>query len=579
MDYSQLSEVYDQLSKTSKRLEKINILAKFLKTLSDDESEINHIILLLQGRVFPLWDKRKTGVASKIVLQSLALASGLTLQKIETILNKKGDIGDATEEILSNKTQSTLFSESLSVEKVFSNLVKLSSIEGTGTVDSKVKLIAELLTSASSLEGKFIVRTVVEDLRVGVAEGTLRDSIVLAFYDCATYNIETNQYDFKTSRENFNEQINEVQHAYDLSTDFAKVIIAIKNNSLDKIKLNVLTPLKLMLARKEKAIEKAFDRTGLPVRLEYKYDGFRLQIHKKDDEVKLFTRRFEDVTEQFPEIVQNVKKHVKSNECILDAEAVGFDPITKKYQPFQHISQRIRRKYDVKDLAEKLPCELCVFDVLLNDGELLLNLPLIERLKILQNMLESIDQKIIFASGIEVDSVEKADEFYKESLSAGNEGIMIKDLNAIYKPGARVTAWIKMKPIMDELDLVITKAEWGTGKRSDWITSFTLACVDDYGNFLEIGKVGTGLKELKEEGLSFEELTERLKPLILKTEGKIVTVKPEIVVMVAYEEIQKSTTYSSGYALRFPRVLRLRDDRKAEFASTLDDVEELFDSQ
>ncbi|MBU1854098.1 MAG: ATP-dependent DNA ligase, partial [Nanoarchaeota archaeon] len=252
---------------------------------------------------------------------------------------------------------------------------------------------------------------------------------------------------------------------------------------------------------------------------------------------------------------------------------------TEKYLVFQHISQRIRRKYDIENLAKKLPVELNVFDVLFYNGENLLDTPLVKRRALLEKIVREEKFKIIVSKKIVTSNKSDALKFYEDSVSKGNEGVMLKSLNSPYKPGSRVGFMVKLKSSMDTLDLVIVGAEWGEGKRSGWLTSFTLACIDDNGNFLEIGKVGTGVKEKAEEGLSFGELTEMLKPHIKQEKGREVVIKPEIVLEIKFEEIQASPTYSSGYALRFPRVIQARDDRMPEECSTLEMVQKEFEGQ
>jgi len=304
-----------------------------------------------------------------------------------------------------------------------------------------------------------------------------------------------------------------------------------------------------------------------------------LQCHKQGKDIKLFTRRLDNVTNQFPDVVEHLKKNVKGDEFILDSEAVGFDPKTEKYLPFQKISQRIKRKYDIEEIAKKFPVELNVFDILYYNGKTLINEDFIERRKILEKIVSNKKKQIVVVRNSITDNEKDVEKFYKESLAAGNEGIMFKKLDAPYKPGARVGHMVKMKPIMDTLDLVVVGAEWGTGRRANWLSSFTLACQDDDGNFIEIGKMGTGIKEKEEEGVSFEQLTNELKPLIISEKGREVKIKPKIILEVSYEEIQKSPTYSSGYALRFPRLVNIRLDRKASDASTLSMVEDYYEGQ
>ena len=333
-----------------------------------------------------------------------------------------------------------------------------------------------------------------------------------------------------------------------------------------------------MLFQKAKNIKDAFSIVGKPAAIEEKYDGFRLQIHKNNGKLKLLTRSLEDVTKQFPDVVQTISKNVKSDEFIIDVEVVGIDAQTKKYLPFQNISQRIRRKYDIEEMAKKFPVQVNVFDVLFCDKKSLLKVPFIERRNTLKKIISETPE-LKLAKQLTTDDESVAENFYKESLAAGNEGVMMKNLQGIYKPGSRVGFGVKVKPTMDSLEVVIVGAEWGEGKRSKWLASFIIAVRDPETNsYLEIGRVGTGIKE-KSEGVSFDQLTELLKPLVIEEKGREVAVRPEIVIEVDYEEIQKSPTYSSGYALRFPRLVKLREDRASQDINTVDDVRSLAEAQ
>ncbi|MCA9478306.1 MAG: ATP-dependent DNA ligase, partial [Nanoarchaeota archaeon] len=489
----------------------------------------------------------------------------------------------AVEELTKGKRQQTLFSQDLTVKQVFSSLQQIASFEGNKSTDNKLGELNKLLTSANPLEAKFIVRTVLEDLRVGIAIGTLRDAIFYAFFCFSqSYNKETNTLEHEPKEGATLKTTGElIKRALDLTADPGQVILHIKEGkSLEEFKLHYGSPSKVMLARKERTFEEAFARTGLPARLEYKYDGFRLQMHKFGNEVHLFTRRLEDVTTQFPDVVRTLKEQVAADKVILDGEAVGYDPKTGKYEPFQHISKRIKRKHNIQGLVEELPVEVNIFDILKIDEQELLDRPLDDRLEVLKPLIQEKDLIIRLAKGILTSSEQEANVFYQEALAKGNEGIMIKDLKGTYEPGGRVSAWIKMKPTMEDLDLVIVEAEWGSGKRSEWMTSFTLACIDEDGELLEIGKVGTGLKEIDDgESVSFPKITELLRPLIISEKGKLAKVKPEIVIAVTYEEIQKSPSYASGFALRFPRVVNLRPDRMVDDIATREEVIDLFESQ
>jgi DNA ligase-1 len=578
MKYSELASIYEALENTSKRLEKTYIIAQFLKKVKDED--IDKIILLIQGRLFPLWDETKIGVSDRLVIKAISLATGTAPDKVENEWKKIGDLGMVAEKLVQKKSQATLFSKELTAQKVFDNLRKLPGLEGAGSVDQKVQMIAELLSSAKPLEARYVIRTVLEDLRVGVGTGSLRDALVWAFFDKkvnVNYDAEKKAIN-PDNREEYKRLTTEVQQAFDLKADFgevAKMIIKHGEKAFKEFGLEPGSPINVMLYQKAKSLEEAFERVGKPCALEYKYDGFRMQIHKKGNEIKIFTRRLDEVTRQFPEVVEFIKKFIDAKEFIIDSEAVGFDPKTGKYLPFQSVSQRIRRKYDIDKMSKDFPVEVNVFDIMQHEGKSLLKEPFINRRKILEKITTQHSKKLVLAKQLITDDLKAAEKFYEEALKVGEEGVMAKNLQGEYKPGSRVGFGVKVKPVMESLDLAIVGAEWGTGKRSGWLTSFTLACRKGE-KFLEIGKVGTGVKELEEEGVSFEELTQLLKPLIFDEEGKVVKIKPKIVIEVNYEEIQKSPTYGSGYALRFPRFMRLRDDKPLSEVSDIEYVEELY---
>ena len=560
MDYSKLVESYEKLEGTTKRLEKTDIVAELLK--KTPENLLDEVLYLLQGRVFPKWDERKLGMSSRLMIKAINSSTGVSPDKIEKEWSKKGDLGIVVEGIIGHKKQMALFSKKLTVQKVFENIQRLASLEGAGTVSKKVQLITELLTSAEPNEAKFIARTVVEDLRIGVQDGVIRDSIAHAFLP---------------KGKEVKEFVKKIEDAYNMTNDFSEVAKAAKNKKLGNLNMEINKPINPMLAIKAEDAEDALRAVGKPAQVEYKLDGFRLQIHKKGDDIKLFTRRLENVTKQFQDIMPRIKDNVKIKNCILDSELVGYDPKTGKYLPFQNISQRIKRKYNLEKTAKSVPVEINVFDIINLDGKPLIHLSQKERRKILEKKIKEKKNEIVLVKRLITDSAKEINKFYKESLDKGNEGLMIKNYEGDYVPGRRVNGWVKLKPINESLDLVVTGAEWGEGKRAKWLASFTLSCRD--GNkFLEIGKVGTGIKE-KESELSFVELTKILKPKIKSEKGKAVSIKPYLILEISYDEIQKSKNYSSGYALRFPRVLRVRRDLSMGDVDNLSRVKIFYDKQ
>jgi len=568
MQYKKFCDVYERLGATTKRLEKTKILADFLQKLSNEDKKV---LYLLQGRVFPDYEEKVMGISHQLAIKSLARATGNNENEITNQWRKIGDLGKVAEALTKTKKQSTLFSHKLTTKKVFDNLRRLSELQGAGTVSKKISLISELLTSASGVEAKYIIRTLIGDLRIGVKSSTIRDALSLAFF----------------SESERKEAVSEIQHAYDMSPDLAQIFELAKKGrkSLSKISLEAGKPIKVMLAQKAKSIQEAFEKCGKPLAAEYKYDGFRMMINKKGKNIILYTRRLDNVTKQFPDIVKSVKKYIKGQEFIVDSEIIGYNPKTKKYVPFQQISQRIRRKYEIERMMKELPVEVKAFDIIYYNGRNLIKEPFAKRTKLLKKIIKNKKYKITTADQKIIDNEKEVQDFYNQAIKDNQEGLMLKNLKAPYKPGSRVGYILKLKKELRDLDLTIVGAEYGKGKRVGWLSSFILACKGKKGEYLTIGKMGTGIKEKKESvdakepGISFNQLTKLLKKNIIEEKGRGVKIKPQIVVSVTFQEIQKSPTYSSGYALRFPRFTALRSDRKVSDIATLREVEKDYEAQ
>ncbi len=587
MDYKNLTDYYEKLESTSKRLEKTSILTEALKD-AKNEKNAESIINLLRGSVFPAWEQKKIGVSDKLIIKALSTSTGNSKDKIEKLFRKTGDLGLVAEELTVNRKQTTLGSKKLTCDFVQNKIRQLADLEGEGTVNKKVGLISELLTSASPKEAKYIVRTILEQLRIGVADGTIRDAVVWCFFsDKLKLRYDKKENELMTpesSRKEYENYLEKVQHGYDMTNDFSEVFRIIKEEGvagLERIEMKAGKPINVMLFQKAKDIDDAFETVGKPCAMEFKLDGFRMQIHNNNGKITLYTRRLENVTRQFPDVVEIVKKGIKGDNYIVDTEVIGIDPKTKKWLPFQNISQRIKRKYDIEELAKKVPIMVNVFDIISFDNKILLEAPFSRRRHTIEKIVKIIPEKIQPVPQIVTEKKEEAEKFYEQSLKKGNEGMMAKSLESPYKPGSRVGYGVKIKPVLEPLDLVIVKADYGEGKRAGWLTSFTVACADNKKEkLLEMGKVSTGMKEKEqEEGTTYEEITKLLKTSIEKTSGKEATVKPKIVIEVAYEEIQKSSEYSSGYALRFPRFLRVRHDKNIRDINTISEVEKIYSTQ
>lgn len=553
MYYSILADTYEKLESTSAKLKKRDILADLFRKTSS--KLLPKVALLSIGRVFPQWSQQEIGVANKMMIRAIAKTTGHKITEIIQKFKKTGDLGLTAEECIKSKKQAALLKKKLTVDKVFENIKQLASVTGVGSQDRKLNLIAELLVSAKPKEARYIVRTILETLRVGVAEGIVRDAIAKAF----------------------DVDANVVEHAWNLLPDFGEITKVAKekgNRGLKKIKLELGKPIQMMLGEKAKCIEEVVKEFGKVV-AEYKYDGMRAQIHKRGDKIWVFTRRLENVTKQFPDLVDLCKKALKPKECIVEGEVLGINPKTGLPLPFQILSQRIHRKYDIKKMTKEIPIQIHLFDVVYLEGKTLFNKKFIERRKILEKVVKVIPKKFELAKQIISDDLKELNEFYREALKANQEGLFLKVLDSPYIFGRHVGGWYKIKPIMETLDLVITGASWGRGSRAKWLSSYVLACRDpNTGKFLSCGMMGTGLTEKQ-----FQTMTERLRTLIIVEKGTQVKLKPKIVVEIAYQEIQKSPTYESGFALRFPRLQRIREDKGPEEADTIERIRNLYKSQ
>jgi len=922
MKYSELVEVYEQLEKTPAKLKKVDIIAGLLKKASREG--LYKVALLLQGRVFPSFDEREIGLASQSMEKIVAQASGFSVKDVSQRFKKLGDYGLVAEEMMDKKKQRTLMERPLTLEKVFENLQKLAGVGGKGSQDRKFRLVAELVSSAKPKEAKYIVRTAIGDLRIGVAEGIIRDSVAKAFLNTETM-------------EQKKQAASVVEWAWFLRPDYGEIAQIAKDRGaegLKKVNVELGTPYHVLLAEKSPGLKEALESFDRPA-LEYKYDGarcvsgntpiyvkgkgllsimdvnigdyvlthngkyrkviaknrriidkrervfefqtflgnkfritekhpilvfvdgkkkwlpienipegaeivfpvpkifpsksidkkitlsatggykktfklnknffrflgfwvgdgytntykrtyriglmfnkrtelnllkfyknivvkdfniknvsesdirgarclywtdmpflfwlskkfrnqhvngwkgksipewfwnipkeyfmeflkgwvesdgsvdsigrtsiitkeswlasfaqliglkfgkimgvrrlcvnggiyykiiipknnkhsrikgnnvfvkilrkkelkrtggdreidprarvFNIQvegdesycagfatihncaIHKKGDKLWFFTRRLENVTKQFPELRDFVKRAVSDSakECIIEGEMLGFDKKTGKPMPFQFLSQRIKRKYDIDRMAKEIPIQVNLFDITYLNGKDMFDKPLHERWETLKKIIRPIKGKFQLAEHLETKDLAKAQEFYKESLNASQEGLIVKNMDAKYHPGRRVSGgWLKVKPIMETLDLAIIGAVWGTGKRAGWLGSYILGCRDG-DEFKNCGMMGSGLKEKEESveasgGVTLDTLTNMLKPSITGEKGNEVTIKPTVIVEVAYEEIQKSPNYASGYALRFPRILKIRPDKQVSEADTKARIEKLYHQQ
>lgn len=558
MEYRRLVEIYDRLDATSSTLEKTDILAD---AFVDADELLPEFTQLACGRLFASWESDDLGVSSSLTAQAIANATGIDSDQIESWWRETGDLGDAAANAIENRTQTTLVSDTLEIQTVYTTLRGLAEYEGSGSQKRRIDDIANLLADAQPDEARYIVRTIVGAMRLGVGEGTIRDALATAFFDGS------------------DEATRAVERAYEVTNDFRIVSVTAREqgrDGLDALDVELFRPVKAMLAQKAEDVADALEATEQPL-LEYKYDGMRTKIHIKGDEIRVFTRRLEDVTTQFPDIVAAVHEEIDAESAIIEAEVVVYDPETGSPIPFQEFSKRIKRKNDIEELAEEYPATVHVFDLLYHDGEPLVDTPLSERVERLEGLInhDGETKTIQRAENLRPASIEQAESFYADALEAGQEGLIVKNMNAPYQPGSRVGYMLKVKPMMEPLDLVVVQAKWSEGRKSDWLGRLRLACWDaEREELREVGRMFSGLTDAE-----LRAITAKLEPLIQSVDGRTAKLRPEVVIEVEYEEIQESTTYDSGYALRFPRFGGFRDDLGPEDADRFERVERLYEEQ
>ena len=547
-----LAELGDKLESTTKRLLMIDMAAAFLVDLEPDEME--PAVSMILGRPLPRSDPRSLDVSWTTLSEIIRRITSSDWKLFREAFGETGDIGAATKTVFERnrvRKQTALFEKPLTIMEVERSFERIAETFGTGSREKKDRLIEALLSQASPLEAKYIVKIFIGEMRTGFHEGLMEQAVSKAFQIF----------------------LKDVQEASMITGDVSAVASIARiegKEGLRKIGFKVFRPVGLMLAQMADNVAEALKEHDGETALEYKYDGARVQIHKQGNAVRIFSRRLTDVTESLPEIVETAKKNIAAKEAILEGEVVAVDnhgfPI-----PFQHLMRRFRRVHEIAGTAEKIPLKLYLFDVLYLNGENLISRPYVQR----RQELSANAGKIPLTVQIVTDDVGEAERFLKQSMDAGHEGLMAKRLDGSYAPGIRGKRWLKIKPVLDPLDLVIVAAEWGYGRRHEWLSDYYLAAKDDEtGEFQTVGKTFKGLTDAE-----IIEMTERLKELTIRVEPRKVIVVPKIVVEVAYNEVQKSPTYDCQMALRFARITRVRDDKSPEQADTIQRIREIYESQ
>ena len=578
MDFSIVAEIFEKMENTTKRIELTNILVELLK--KTPKKIIPNAVYLLQGIIRPNFEGVELGIAEKLAIRAISKSVGLPIKKIEDDYREGGDLGLTASNMLKLKTQTTFTTEKITVERVYETLFKIAKLEGKGSQDLKMKYVSSLLNDATPLEAKFVLKILLGTLRLGIAENTVMDALAIAF---------TGK---KENREH-------IENAYNVSSDLGKVSLIVATDGIDEIKkfkISLFNPIRPMLADRVQSEKDVIKKMPEQFAAEYKLDGERVQIHKQSDKIILFSRRLENITQYYPDIVENIGKSLNVNEGIFEAEIVPINENTGEFLPFQELMHR-RRKYKLDEAVSQYPITVNFFDILCFDKKDCLNLEYSERRKILEELVNE-DNFSKLVPMLFVKNENEIEDFLENSINAGCEGLMLKTPTASYRAGTRGSNWLKLKreyrnELGDSLDLIVIGAYFGRGRRTGLYGTLLLATYNpEKDNFPSICKVGTGFTDE-----SLDQLYQILSNNVtLKKNSRIVSemeadvwFEPKLVLEIVASEITLSPIHktgldlirkSSGFALRFPKFTgKIRYEKAVEDASTAEEVLTLYKRQ
>ena len=578
MKFAEIAEFFERMEVTSKRLELTEILVELLK--NTPINVISKVTYLIQGKLRPNFEGVELGIAERLAMKAISKSAGVSMKKIEDGYKVGGDLGVTAANILKQKTQTTFSAESITLERVYDTLFKIAKLEGKGSQDMKIKYISSLLNDATTNESKFILKILLGTLRLGIAENTLMDALAIAF-----------------TGEKSNRVL--IENAYNVSSDLGYVseVVAKQGiNGIEKIEITIFNPIRPMLADRVKSEEDAIKKFQDEFAAEYKLDGERAQIHKKDDKIIIFSRSLEKITQYYPDIVEKIPNLLICDECILEAEVVAINEDTGNFLPFQELMHR-RRKYKLEKAVSDYPITVNFFDILFLNGKKIIDLPYLER----RNSLLKIVKDDKFVKVIPMSIIKNEGdvlEILENSINSGCEGLMLKMLQSPYRAGMRGSNWLKLKreyqnELGDSLDLIVIGAFFGKGRRTGRYGTLLLASYNSENDtFPSICKVGTGFTDE-----SLDQLYQILSPNVtIKKNSKIesdmnadVWFEPSLVIEIVASEITLSPIHKTGFnilrkesglALRFPKFTgKIRSEKNVEDASTDEEVIALYKSQ
>src|SRR5215471_11543121 len=580
MEFANLARTFEELEGTSSRLTLIELLTQLFRTIERPQ-EIEQVCYLVQGRVAPFFVALEMGMAEKSVTRSLALAYHTTPEHVEALYATLGDLGLVAGQV--NREVGIVPTE-LSVDEVFLGLKTIAQTTGKGAVEQKITRLADLLTRVDGVSAKYVVRILLGNLRLGIGDATVLDALAKAKWNDA-------------------KKRKLLEGAYHKTSDLGLIARTLwehpgeeeAQRAVAALDIQVGKPVHSQLAERLPSAEAIIAKMGVVV-AQYKYDGLRAQIHKDGQQVTIFSRNLEDQSHMFPELIVATLKQVRAERAILDAEALAYNATSEEFLPFQETTRR-RRKHGIEALAEQLPLKAFVFDILYKDGVSLLDTPLLQRLKILEEAMHPTDETLMLTASHQIEDPHELILLFDEAISKGLEGLVVKKPESRYEAGARNFNWVKLKrhsagALNDTIDCVLLGHLFGRGKRAALGAGSLLVGLYDpeRDQFVTVTKIGTGLSDeqwgsIRERtrGLEVDHRPARVSSLIEPS----VWVEPQLVLEVLADEITRSPTHTAGkvgdepgYALRFPRLISFRDaDKKPEDATTVQELIELYESQ
>jgi DNA ligase-1 len=580
MDYLTLAEAYEKIEATSKRLEMIDLLVDLLgRTPVED---VQRVVYLTQGKVAPDFKGIELGLAEKLALKAIYEGTRVDEVMIHDWWIKEGDLGTVAFQAVSEKKQTSLFTESLSVSMVFDSLLEIASASGHGSQDLKLKLFAKLLHDSSPVEAKYVARTMAGKLRLGVADMTIVDALAVAYAG--------------------KEQRDEVEKAYNTCSDLGRVagLLASKGQpGLDEVRLEMGVPLRAMLCERLTSIEEIIEKLGGECAFEYKYDGLRIQAHIKDGRIELFTRLLENVTGQFPDLVNLLAKAFTGEECVVEGECVPVDVNTGEMLPFQTVSRRRGRKYELTSAITEFPVMLFLFDCLYLDGNDLTQMSYPNRRKRLMDCVKE-TERVRISESLVTDELTEAEGFFDQAIELGAEGVIAKSVadDSFYRAGSRGWQWIKFKrdyksEMYDSVDLAVVGGFAGRGRRAGAYGALLMATYNDDDDVFEtVTKLGSGFDDAMLAALPSlldEHKLEKSDKRVRSEMKPDYWFSPALVMEVRGAEITLSPIHTCGFglvrdgaglAIRFPRYTGLiREDKSPEDATTTGEMLAMYDHQ